>query len=454
MTSGIAAKRPWALALAVLLSTSAWVTAQTPPANSPRPSFSDNRIAFFQKKVREDPEYWISYDRLATAYVLKSRETGDISYLELAEAALRKSLSLNSTDGDAGLAFVDMAIVHLAEHRFEEAFVDADHAIKLFGDRDATPLPYAADAQLEFGNYDAAQALYDRALDFRDGKPHNDAKFLVLSHGAGLHWIKGDDKLATNEMKEAARRAEDMHLPPENIAWTHFMLGEQLFQAGDLPGAEGEEQTALGAFPLYHRAMAEMGRIRAAQHRFPESVTFYRKALGTIPLPIYAASLGDVYTAMGNHAEAEKCYALVAYIAKLSALGQQVFNRELVYFYADHNRELPLAVKLARQELNVRHDIYTSDALAWALFKSGDAAAAREPMEQAIRFSTKDALLEYHAGMIYARLGEKAQAEKHLQRALALNPNFHVLYASSAQHELTSLRSTAGLPPATGSHAR
>ena len=62
-----------------------------------------------------------SYDRLASAYAQKARETGDITYFQLAEGALQASLKLESTHEDAAPAYTQLATVHLAEHRFREA---------------------------------------------------------------------------------------------------------------------------------------------------------------------------------------------------------------------------------------------------------------------------------------------------------------------------------------------
>jgi Tfp pilus assembly protein PilF len=60
-------------------------------------------------------------------------------------------------------------------------------------------------------------------------------------------------------------------------------------------------------------------------------------------------------------------------------------------------------------------------------------------IEKAMRMGTKDALLEYHAGMIYAAVGDKAQAAAHLKRALEINPHFHVIFAKQAQETLAAL---------------
>ena len=80
--------------------------------------------------------------------------------------------------------------------------------------------------------------------------------------------------------------------------------------------------------------------MRAAQQRYPEAVDLYRKAIAIVPLPDYAAALGDVYTKLGRPEDAQKQYDLVEYIGYLNTLNKVLYNRELAYFYADHDRKL------------------------------------------------------------------------------------------------------------------
>ena len=272
---------------------------------------------------------------------------------------------------------------------------------------------------------------------------HPGIEFLAASHGAGLHWIKGDTAKASDDLERAIVLGQQMHMPAENLAWTEFMLGEQSFQMGDLAKAEEREANSLRDFPKYHRALAAMGQIRAAQGRFPEAIDFYKQAIAIIPLPLYLAALGDVYTVSGDRANAEKQYATVEFIGRLNEINQQVYNRELALFYADHDRKLPEALKLARKEFDVRHDVYTSDALAWALLKNRQTQTAEEEIQRAMRMGTKDAMMEYHAGMIYAAAGEKAKASQHLARALEINPQFHVIFAPQAAKMVAGLKAEA-----------
>ena len=99
------------------------------------------------------------------------------------------------------------------------------------------------------------------------------------------------------------------------------------------------------------------------------------------------------------------------------------------------------ALDLAKAELEVRGDIYTYDALAWAQFKNGQSAEAEKTMANALKLDTPEPAMLYHAGMIAAANGKKAEAEKFLRRALQLNPKFDVRQAPIAQSKLKELAS-------------
>ena len=108
-------------------------------------------------------------------------------------------------------------------------------------------------------------------------------------------------------------------------------------------------------------------------------------------MPEYVAALGDIYSKIGKSAEARKQYELVEYIGKLSALNRLFFyNRELAYFYADHDIKSQEGLKLAQRELDYRRDIYAYDVMAWNLYKNGKAEEAVEAINSALRLGTKE----------------------------------------------------------------
>jgi len=138
----------------------------------------------------------------------------------------------------------------------------------------------------------------------------------------------------------------------------------------------------------------------------------------------------------------------------LGRINQVLHNRDLAIFYADHDMKPTEALRLAQKELEVRSDIYTWDALAWALYKNGDLGDAAKASEKAMQFGTGDSLILYHAGMIAQGSGRTEEARNALQQALQINPHFHLIYADSAQATLTALEAQSELTGGLPSHAR
>ena len=194
-----------------------------------------------------------------------------------------------------------------------------------------------------------------------------------------------------------------------------------------------EYEAALKDFGGYYLALAAMGDVFAAQGKYEKAIDYYGKSVDVIPMPTTLATLGDLYTKVGDTQEARLQYDTVEIIAKLGAANGVIYNRELARYYADHDINLNKALKLARAEIKVRKDIYGYDTLAWVLFKNGHLDEAAEAMADALRLGTQDADLYYHAGMIHHGLGEYEQAREYLDRALALNSQFSVLQADVAR---------------------
>jgi tetratricopeptide (TPR) repeat protein len=182
-----------------------------------------------------------------------------------------------------------------------------------------------------------------------------------------------------------------------------------------------------------------MGQVRATQKRYAEAIEFYQKAIAILPMPDYAAAVGDIYATIGRVEQAKRQYELVEYIGRLSALNQILYNRELAYFYADHDIKPKEALELAQRELDYRRDIYAYDVFAWSLYRNGKFAEARSRIQEALKLGTKDAKILFHAGMIHQALGEKEKAKEFLACALAINSQFHILLAEKAAETLKQL---------------
>jgi tetratricopeptide (TPR) repeat protein len=391
-------------------------------------AYTDRNIALYQHMVRRQPFDAGAYYRLGDAYIQKARETGDVMYYGLAEKALRKALDI--------APHYSQALRHLAQtlysqHAFAEAAVQAAQAITL-NPADSHAYGVLGDAFFETGKYPQAEEAYRHMLQIQQD-------LYSYSRMAGFKSLRGDPHGAIADLERAMQAGPTQKLPQESIAWVQWQLGNESFALGDLTTAESRYQQSLETFQNSHRALAALAHVRAAQQRYEEAIALYRRALAIIPLPDYAVALGDVYSKTSQTDEAAKQYALVEYIGYLNRVNQTLYNRELAAFYVDHDMKLPQALDLARQELNMRQDIYSYDLLAWALYKNGHHEEALAAITEALQQGTQDAKLFFHAGMIYYSLGNLTQAKTYLERALALNPHFHLFHADVARRTLDRL---------------
>ena len=380
------------------------------------------------------------YNKLGAAYLQKGRETSDFSYFELAEKALTKSLELASPgDMSAASPLTHLAAVCMGEHRFPEAADYADRALAL-GSGDLSPFGLLGDAHADMGDYGQAAQDYEKLLlHISSPEPSRGLSYMHDSRVSYLDFIHGDNAGAIGLARKAVSTAIQTHMPGENVAWTYFQLGEYLFQAGDLAGADAAYQSALEALPGYYRGFSGLAKVRVAQEKYEEGIAFYKKAIEAVPFPEYAAALGDVYTKLGRTDEAKKQYDLVEYIGYLTDLNQHNYNRDLALFYADRDVKLPESLELAQRELEVRRDVYTQDVLAWSLYKNGKLKEASTTMDKALSMGTKDAMFYFHAGLIHRDLGDVDVARDYLSRALAINPHFHVVYSDVANRALQTM---------------
>jgi tetratricopeptide (TPR) repeat protein len=387
----------------------------------------DRDIMLVQKVLKQHqvPEL---YYRLGDLYLQKGRQTGDITYFNLADKSLREALK---TDPQMAVAHRHLAFVLYSLHDFAGASIEAHEAIRL-NPNDSYAYGVLGDAQLETGQYDDCAVTYEKAVRLN-------GDLYTYSRRSGLETIEGKNDLALADLKRALEHGARAGEPPEGMAWAQVTLAQDYFLMGKLAEADAQGEAALKTDPGYHRAYAVLAEVRAAQDRLEESADFYRRAIAVIPLPEYAAALGDVDTKLGNQKDAIQQRQLVEFIARLNTLNRVLYNRVLVDFYADHDIEHETALNLATGEFKVRHDIYGEDALAWALYRDGNARQALPHTMAAVRFKTTDARLYFHAGMICAKLGKNEQARSNLRHALEINPHFQPVLDDVAEREFAAL---------------
>jgi tetratricopeptide (TPR) repeat protein len=389
---------------------------------------ADRAIAAYRRGLQRRPtDPWTHY-RLGDAYVQKFRATADSSWLVLAERALRRSLTLEPEQASARR---HLAYVLYSRHEFDDAAREATRAVAV-DPEDSNAWGVLGDAHLEVGRYAEAEAAYRRMLETGDD-------LYAHARSAALSSLRGDVAGAIAALERALARGRADGRPSEALAWVEWQLAQEHWGRGDLDAAERAYRASLITVPGYHRALAGLAQVLSARDRASEAMPLLEQAIAVIPQLDYVAALGDLHAALGRPDAAERQYALAEHIGRLSALNLVLYNRELAWFYADHDRRPDEALRLARLELETRRDVHAHDLLAWALYKTGQPEAARAAMTDALRLGTRDARLYYHAGMIERALGNAEAAAAYLRQALATNPRFHPRHADEARRALEAL---------------
>jgi tetratricopeptide (TPR) repeat protein len=287
------------------------------------------------------------------------------------------------------------------------------------------------DALMELGQYDGAADAYQKMVSLRP----NQSSYNRASY---YRWVMGDAEGAIAIMQRAIASGSSA---PENTAWCLVDLGNLYLKTGRMVEAEEAYRSALRTFEGYYPAYAGLGRVQAAQNRYHEAIASLKRAQSAVPMPEYAAELADLYARTGKKAEVDRQLQLIDVIDKMARANNEKTNRNLALVFADQGRNLARALELAQAELQVRGDVYTYDALAWALYQNGKLAEAGDASRKALQFGTPEPAFYYHAGTIANALGNKAEAAQHLGRALALNPHFDPLQAEIASASLRALQS-------------
>jgi tetratricopeptide (TPR) repeat protein len=217
-------------------------------------------------------------------------------------------------------------------------------------------------------------------------------------------------------------------------------LGGMLFKIGNVAEAQQAFEQALIEFPGYYPAYAGLGKVAAAREKWDLAIENYKKAQAAVPMPEYAAALNAIYLRLNKPAEAKKQRDLIDVIEQMGRAGGEKTNRNLALLYANEDRNLDRARELVENEIKLRPDVYTHDALAWVLFKLKKYDEAEAASQFALGLQTSEPEFYFHAGMIAAQKGKKEEAKKDLQRALGLNSHFDIEDAPAAQAALSKLQ--------------
>jgi tetratricopeptide (TPR) repeat protein len=379
------------------------------------PQASDGRIereiARVQERIRAGREEFQSIERLGWLYVAKARESFDPGYYKLAEQC---ALCLQSRQPQAPEALLLRGHVLQNLHRFKEA----EPLARKLASRRGLSFDYGllGDVLMEQGRLVEAAEAYQKMVDQRPDLE----SYARIAH---LRWLKGDLAGATEVMGLATSAASPR--APEPAAWVNTRLALLKFQAGSIEEARRSCDVALEFQPNYAPALLLKGRMLLAegqvegplneQKKLQEAIETLERAARLNPLPEYLWVLSEALCAAGRDADAK------AVEGQLNKEGAVNDPRTFSLFLSTRAESVSRALELAQNELNTRQDVFTHDALGWALSANGKHAEAIKEMDQALAQGTKDARLFFHAAVISARAGQKDAARGWSEKATPMS---------------------------------
>lgn len=388
----------------------------------------DRTIAFYEAQARRDPEDQITARILASQYLQRFRETGEIGDVARAEAQATRSLRLQPQGNVQALGAI--ASSDLSLHKFSAALRAETAAVR------AEPFDDNARAQtasllMELGRYDEANRVLLQA--------HAASNPTWISIRARYDELTGNLAGARSEMTQATQIVDRIvEIPAYSRSWYHLRNGQLAFEAGDGDAAAGEFQEALRIFPNNAAALLYQAKLYRARHDWTRALTAATRSGDLYPLPQALGYEADAQRALHDDDAARVTDALIRAEQRLFN-AEGINDRLLAMYYAEHHEHLNDALAAARSDLAKRGDeIYADDTMAWVLAAMGRWNPARTYALRAARYGTQDPELQYHAGVIAWHTGHRGEARIRLQAALATGGAFHPVYADDARALLST----------------
>jgi len=420
-------KRIAALLLLILGAVGGFAQGPSAPAET-KLSPAERGMAQARTLIDRNPKDFEAYNALALALSRRARETSDVKFYTEAEETLQKSFEVSPDNFDGQRIHVWLL---LGKHEFAAALEAAKKLNQKMPD-DVMLYGFLTDANVELGNYKDAETAAQWMLDLKPGNTPG------LTRAAYLRELYGDIEGSLELMNMAYQST-----PPgevEDGAWIVTQMAHLNLAIGKIDEAEKLSQQALTMFPGYHYALGNLAKVRIQQKRYDEAVELLKQRYQAAPHAENLYELAQALQLAGKTDEAKKAFAEFEQKSLLESNRGDNSNHELIFYYTDYAGQPDKALEVAKREFARRHDVFTLDSYAWALYGNGQYAEARKQIEGALAVGIRDAKMFRHAGEIALKSGDPVAAERYLKESVELN----TLGSEQARTTLASLQSPVG----------
>jgi tetratricopeptide (TPR) repeat protein len=364
-------------------------------------------IAFYERRLREDPHSALDMGQLAALLMDEGRMNGDERTFSQAEALARKSLGERTQRNGRSAALLTSAL--LAQHRFAEADSIARDLVHAEPEHPAYRA-LVAETAMELGDYDHA-IRHLGAIRVRREDLGIAPRFARWSELTGR---PGEARRILQRARDDAKLRGD--LTGEQRAWFSLRLADMELRHGNLRSAESAISDGLRESPGDWRLILARARLESARTHWGQVIASAEEVLTRVSSPDALALLATAHRELGHDSDAKAFEVALEQVA-LSKPG--VVHRSWATALLDSRRDDATLISMAAADTLVRHDIHTLDLLAWALYRFGRAREALPIMRRAMALGSTEASLRYHAAMIEFAGGDAQLGDDHARIALS-----------------------------------
>lgn len=384
------------------------VRARALAAEIPEHPTMTDEIAHFTARAAARPDEAFARERLFNAHMLAFRAYGDQAHLDRAGDVVAELKAL--TDGPPSAAALRAASsLALAQHDFPTAASEArELAERSHGEIARYRL---FDALWAVGARDEAREILDGTLDT--------LSTAYLSRQARALDAEGLVEPARDLFVRVVDNVRAYAEPAPVRAWALVELGHFELHSGDPKAAVRRYEQALDVLPGGPAALEGLASVAYGVDRdLSVARDLYAKALENGAHLDLVPTLADIEEALGDEREARRLRLAFAEEATATERTEAMHRRPLALLLAEAPSTRPEAIRLARKDLAVRQDPGAFDALAWALYRSGETEMAWTLEERALSAGAAPPPLLFRAGLIAEAAGEYDRAAELLAEAL------------------------------------
>jgi tetratricopeptide (TPR) repeat protein len=322
---------------------------------------------------------------------------------------------------DSSDAYLWKGVAEIHQNQTDDAAADLHTAIGK-GPNNAAAMEELGALRLSQNKLPEGKQLLEEAL---TANP-NDARALRILVAYYLHEKQAPQALALVQ--------QQITKSPSN-GEMYDLLADLQMSNKDGAGALASAQKAMQLNPLDGNALTIYSRAQVMQGNTAGAVASWKNWVNAHPTDARADTmLGSLEEAQGDPDAAEGYYKK----ALANQPDQPQAANNLAYLMMSRGQDIDVALSLAEAaHRGMPNSPSTADTLAWAYYNKGTYGSARDLLEGVEKANPDNASIEYHLGMIYSKLGDKAGAVTHLQRASTLAPNTKVQKdADQALHTL------------------